>query len=112
MSPPLENLVSRLQAKRSGAGWIANCPAHEDHKPSLSISEGADGRALLKCFAGCSTESVLAALGLRVRDLFPDPQPSGTPSRTTRRSPRLEVKQTNEEPFAWGACVEAFTDAD
>jgi AAA domain len=110
MIPPVKNLVSRLQAKRSGKGWIANCPAHEDQNPSLSISEGADGRALLKCFAGCSTESVLAALGLTVRDLFPatHPQPSDK-SRTTPRSPRLKVKQVNKQPFDWGACVEAFT---
>ena len=71
MSAPVENLVSRLHAKRSGKGWIAKCPAHQDRKPSLSIDEGSDGRALLKCHAGCSTDAVIAALGLTRRDLFP-----------------------------------------
>jgi hypothetical protein len=52
VSAPVENLVERLHAKRSGKGWIAKCPVHEDHKPSLSLDEGADGRALLKCHAG------------------------------------------------------------
>jgi hypothetical protein len=110
MSEPVARLVLRLGAKKSGKGWIAPCPAHEDHKPSLSISEGTNGRALLKCFAGCSTESVLAALGLTARDLFPatHPQASGTNS-TPRRSPRLKVKQTNEQTFNWRPCVEAFT---
>jgi hypothetical protein len=61
VSAPVKNLVERLHAKRSGKGWIAKCPAHEDHKPSLSLGEGADGRALLKCHAGCSTDDVLAA---------------------------------------------------
>ncbi len=56
----------------SGSGWMACCPAHKDRNPSLSVSEGNDGRVLLNCFAGCSTESVLAALGLTASDLFPE----------------------------------------
>ena len=71
MSAPLENLVQRLDARRSGKGWIAKCPAHDDRKPSLSIDEGTDGRALIKCHAGCSTDDVISALGLTRRDLFP-----------------------------------------
>jgi hypothetical protein len=112
MSDPIQLLVDRLKAKKSGSGWMAKCPAHEDQNPSLSISEDADGGALLKCFAGCSTESVLAALGLTIRDLFPAThrQPSGKNSMTPR-SPRLKVKQTNDQIFDWRACVDAFTDA-
>jgi AAA domain len=71
MTVPVENLVSRLHAKRSGKGWLARCPAHDDRKPSLSIDEGADGRVLLKCHAGCGANDVLAALGMTARDLFP-----------------------------------------
>ena len=69
---PAEHLVDRLSAKRNGAGWIAKCPAHDDRQPSLSINEGADGRVLLKCFAGCTTENIVAAIGLTMRDLFPN----------------------------------------
>src|SRR5262245_9211196 len=79
MSAPVENLVQRLNARRSGQGWRAKCPAHDDHVPSLSINEGADGRGLLKCFAGCPTESVLAAAGLMMRDLFPEQREPFTP---------------------------------
>jgi 5S rRNA maturation endonuclease (ribonuclease M5) len=43
---------------------MALCPVHDDHRPSLSLADGDDGRALLKCMAGCSTEQVLAKLGL------------------------------------------------
>ena len=71
MTAPVDNLVERLHAKRRGKGWIAECPAHQDREPSLSIDEGSDGRALLKCHAGCSTDDVIAALGLTRRDLFP-----------------------------------------
>ena len=71
MSGPVENLVSRLQAKRCGKGWISRCPAHDDGKPSLRIDEGADGRALVKCWAGCTLDAVLSAIGLTTKDLFP-----------------------------------------
>ncbi|HTH17370.1 MAG TPA: AAA family ATPase, partial [Magnetospirillum sp.] len=57
--------------KRAGDGYKARCPAHEDRTPSLSINEAEDNTVLLKCHAGCSTEAVVKALGLTLRDLFP-----------------------------------------
>jgi putative DNA primase/helicase len=66
-------LIERLErVKRSGEGWVARCPAHEDNRPSLSITEGEDGRVLLHCFAGCTVESIAAALGLELTELFAD----------------------------------------
>lgn len=59
-------------ARKNGNGWQAKCPAHDDRSPSLSISEGRDGRALLNCHAGCETPAILAALGLSMEDLFVD----------------------------------------
>ena len=35
---------------------------------------GQDGRVLLKCFAGCDTKDILAAIGLTMRDLYPEPE--------------------------------------
>jgi hypothetical protein len=68
-----QQIAERLHARRNGSGWIAKCPAHEDRVASLSISESkSDGRVLLHCHAGCMKESVLAAAGLEMRDLFPD----------------------------------------
>lgn len=55
--------------KRSGRGWMAKCPAHQDRRASLSIREAED-RLLLHCFAGCAVEEVCQALGIKVRDLF------------------------------------------
>lgn len=49
---------------------MARCPAHDDREPSLQISEGADGRVLLKCFAGCSVEDITRVMGITTRDLF------------------------------------------
>ena len=87
MTDPVANLVERLHAKRSGNGWIAKCPAHDDGTASLSIGRGSDGRALVNCLAGCPTEDVLAAIGMTMRDLFPAtsgngerPAPTWTPA--------------------------------
>lgn len=70
--PPVSLILSKLpNARRNGFGWIALCPAHEDGNPSLSVSEGEDGRVLLHCYAGCSADEVCGALGIRVSLLFP-----------------------------------------
>lgn len=66
------DLAARLHARRATAGWLARCPAHDDRRPSLSISEGRDGRTLVRCFAGCAPESITNALGLKLGDLFED----------------------------------------
>ncbi len=73
-------LARRLGAKGSGKNWRAHCPAHNDGRASLSISEGRDGRVLLSCKAGCPTEAVLAKLGLSFSDLFPNGKGSATRS--------------------------------
>jgi hypothetical protein len=49
--------------------WLAHCPAHDDAKSSLSVTEN-DGRILLHCFAGCPVDAVCAALAISVADLF------------------------------------------
>jgi hypothetical protein len=70
MTPNAATIASHLaKAKRSGAGWVACCPAHEDGTPSLSINDGDKG-PVFKCHAGCSQESVLnaiEALGVQIR---------------------------------------------
>ena len=50
--------------KRSGDRWQAQCPAHEDSTPSLSITQGHTQDVLIKCFAGCDWKDVLGKLGL------------------------------------------------
>jgi hypothetical protein len=49
-------------AHRAGKGWLTRCPAHDDKNPSLSVSDGEDGRLLVKCHAGCDATAVLEAL--------------------------------------------------
>jgi hypothetical protein len=95
-SGPVRQLLERLERVESRNGsYIALCPAHDDTEPSLSVSEGEDGRALIKCFAGCTPERITAALGLRMGDLFEhrngnpagDRRPSDPPAHTPTRHP-------------------------
>jgi len=70
---PIDTLLAKLpDAKKSGNSWSARCPAHEDRKASLSVSEGEGGRALVHCHAGCTATAITAAIGLTVRDLMPE----------------------------------------
>lgn len=50
--------------------WSAQCPAHEDRNPSLSIHRKPDGTILLNCWASCTNAEVIHALGLEWRDLW------------------------------------------
>ncbi len=69
---PVELMLSKLpDAKRNGKGWHARCPAHDDRRPSLSIAEGDDGRALVNCHAGCTPQAIVEAVGLNLADLMP-----------------------------------------
>lgn len=75
-SEPVTLVLSKLESVRPrGEGqWMARCPAHDDRKPSLSVTLGDYGRVLLHCFAGCSFKAVLAAAGLDASDLRPQPR--------------------------------------
>lgn len=66
----LEEFCRYLNGVRgNGPNLAALCPAHRDTTPSLSVCEK-DGRILINCFAGCSNETILEALGLKFSDLF------------------------------------------
>lgn len=70
--------------------FTARCPAHEDRRPSLSVAEGADGRAVLYCFAGCDVRDIIAALGLGWQDLFREGHRNGRPHRILAK-PRAAI---------------------
>ncbi|MFZ0680769.1 toprim domain-containing protein [Candidatus Binatus sp.] len=60
----LRPILAILEGARPCAGgYTALCPSHPDKRSSLSIRIGSNGRLLLKCFAGCSFERIVAALG-------------------------------------------------
>src|SRR6266571_2377507 len=68
----LENVLAHLKGVRKSLhGWVACCPAHRDREPSLSIGLGDEGQVLLNCFAGCTLDSIVEAMGITLADLFP-----------------------------------------
>lgn len=56
--------------------WLVSRPLPDhgqsrgDRNPSVSVTDGDDGRALVNCQAGCRTEDIVAAWGLEMSDLF------------------------------------------
>ena len=67
-----KEVASHLKkSKRQANGsYMCCCPVHKDRTPSLSISDGDEGRLLWHCHAGCSPEAVYEAL-VRVGALKP-----------------------------------------
>jgi hypothetical protein len=66
----LTEMDMRVKEIERGRG-TSTCPNHDDRHPSLSIAEGDDGRVLIHCHTGCDPSEIVQALGLQLRDLFP-----------------------------------------
>lgn len=112
---PTERILTALREhghkpRKAGVGWTCRCPAHDDHNPSLSINAGGDGRALVKCHAGCTVDAVCGAIGLRPADLFAD-----DPSWRNGHAPKLRRRGDGDEitrkPAHGANCVAVASDA-
>lgn len=67
----IDDFLTRLSnVRRSGDGWIAKCPGHDDGQNSLSVAEGRGQNVIVRCFAGCDARRIVEAVGLSLRDLF------------------------------------------
>ena len=78
-----EFIANALHGRRSGRGYAARCPAHDDRTPSLSLRDAEDGRVLVHCFSGCEQAAVIAAL--RARGLLLEHErPEWTPAERAR----------------------------
>jgi hypothetical protein len=71
----VQRLLERLEERgfdpqEDRKGWIALCPVHGDTNPSLAISEGDDGSALIYCRSHqCEYLEILKELDLEPRDV-------------------------------------------
>ena len=67
----IEDIIGRFHGvKKIGEkSYQMYCEGHKDDKPSLVITEE-DNKILMHCFAGCSNEQILNAVGLTEKDLF------------------------------------------
>ena len=57
-----EQVAQALGGKKVGSQWMVPCVAHDDRTPSLGITEGPDGKVLVRCYAGCPQDAVISAL--------------------------------------------------
>lgn len=102
-------------AVRHGRGWLARCPVpghgqgRGDRTPSLSMTDGEDGRLLVRCFAGCDPRDVLAEL--RHRGLIKGGRdPGWRPAPPPVRDPSLTADAGRKRQFAlklWGEALPA-----
>ena len=89
MTAPYDPVEAVAQALRdvgchvqtAGRGYAAQCPAHDDRDPSLSVARGTKGepKAVVFCHAGCGVGDILEALHMEPAALFAnyDARPTG-----------------------------------
>jgi hypothetical protein len=93
-----ETLLPRLNGVKSGGGgFVARCPAHEDHAPSLSITPGTSQPIVLMCHAGCQTEDILAAIGLTWADISQPQEERDSDEEWTPAGPASHVYDYRNE---------------
>jgi len=66
-----EDLVRAFDAKGRGRKKRAKCPCHKSRGSTLIVSDDREKGLGVYCFAGCSNDDVLAAVGLSWKDLKP-----------------------------------------
>lgn len=64
--------VEKNPAPGLNRAMVCLCPAHQDKRPSLLVSETEDGRVLMHCRAGCAFDEVRQAFGFEPIDLIPE----------------------------------------
>jgi len=101
-------LTGELKGKWYGRYGLVCCPAHSDSNPSLTLTNGTDGRLLLHCKAGCGYPEILSALrqqGLLDRS-FRSPPPS--PAEIARRQAQDEADAAKRERQAQAVWSESL----
>ncbi len=97
----LHDILGRLQGVQgSGDSYTARCPAHDDRKASLKV-DARDRKILLHCFAGCDTERICDAMGIKMNDLFTEPMDKDGPQRP-EPSARGRKPRKPMQPYAPG----------
>lgn len=98
----------RVESGPNGSGeYMCKCPAHDDKTASLCVKDGDKG-IVLKCQAGCDTEAVLGAMGLKMRDLFHE---SGTQGRSAAPKAAPPAKKGGgKKPRGKFVCAYPYTD--
>lgn len=105
----------KVKGRPDGEGnYKCRCPAHDDKQASLSIREGDKG-IVIKCFAGCSLDSICGRLGIKPADLFWEDDDKRPPQQTAKKS-KTPPKQFDSLEAAFGhvgklVCTYPYTTA-
>ncbi len=80
MSAEFDKVINRLaelgrNPHKNCDGYKSLCPAHDDSRASLSITEGDDGKVLVTCYTGCDFKAIVKSMGMEESDMFP-PDPT------------------------------------
>jgi hypothetical protein len=99
----METLLSRLDGVRQVKpnGWMSRCPAHNGDGQSLSVGLVDNGYIVMHCFAhGCDISDIVAAVGMTVSDLFPEPLPDRHYKPTKLPVPSIDVLRVMRQELA------------
>lgn len=110
-----DDLIAALEQRGSRVDHLgddramAQCPAHDDHNPSLSLRAFPE-KAGAFCMAGCTTPDVMATLGLSMADLYDDRGQSYTydDGRVVKRSYRKDGKKTFRQSIPAGTTPKLY----
>ena len=91
--------------RQSGAEHIFRCPLFANHSngdatPSASVRVTDDGKLLVTCRTGCTTEEMVAAVGWSMADLMPPRSSKKSPSKAAK--PKKIYSTTEEIAVAAG----------
>ena len=99
-------ICAALGGRWHGDYGMTRCPCHEDRDPSLSITDGQDGKLLVNCFAGCDPVDILRALN--GNGLSEPPGESPAPRLHHRDNGRAALDIWRESRPAAGTLVEKY----
>ena len=100
IGPTLDAIVAALDAHKVGNEWKALCPCHDDHTPSLSITEK-NGKPVVICRAGCEQSQVWAAVCAVVSGEATNGKVDAPTAHVRRISTRAKASQAGA--LAWFA---------
>lgn len=80
-------IIRHFDAKKSGRGYVAKCPAHDDHSASLVMYFN-DDKATILCMAGCHYLDVLSKANIPASLLYFRDQPFQASAPRNRPAPQ------------------------
>jgi hypothetical protein len=103
-----QRVTTALGGHWTGGTGIARCPAHEDRNPSLSLTDGDNGRLLLKCHAGCdyrAVTEVLSQMGLWDAGDFRPMRDLAREARQAAETRKNAAKRSEQARAIWERAV-------